>query len=69
MLTVEIDTLLPTRLGLRCGMTVRYGKDGPVRFVQAHMPWNTLTWHVRQEIMECLATYDEREIEEDVALF
>lgn len=69
MVTVELQSLLPTPKGLVCGLVIRYGKNGPVRFAKAQMPWGALTWHVREEIMHQLGRLDEREPEQDDPLF
>jgi hypothetical protein len=43
---VTVDKLVPTPSGLRMGCVVRYGEGGPVRFVDAELPWELLTAEV-----------------------
>jgi len=45
---VTIDKLVPTPSGLRLGSVIRYGEGGPVRFVDAEVPWELFTWEVLQ---------------------
>lgn len=46
MIRIDVDQASPSPSGLRLGLTVRYGKDGPVRFAQAWVPWDLLTGEV-----------------------
>jgi len=52
MIEVTVDTILPTRSGLRLGCTLRYGKNGPVKFVQVTAPWSLWNYHTRQETLK-----------------
>jgi hypothetical protein len=52
MIQVTVDTILPTRSGLRLGCTLHWGADGPVRFVQVIAPWDLWNYHTRQEILK-----------------
>lgn len=52
MLEVEIDRIVPSPSGLRFGLIVRYGKDGPVRFAAATLPWRAFTSDVRVEMLD-----------------
>lgn len=38
-ITVTVDKIHPTPSGLRCGSVIRYGADGPVRFVEVFLPY------------------------------
>lgn len=40
---VEIDKTAPSPSGLVLGCVVRFGKGGPVRFVQVSLPWSTIS--------------------------
>jgi len=52
MIEIAVDTILPTPSGLRCGMTVHYSKDGPVRFVEATIPWKAFGRDTRAEMLK-----------------
>jgi hypothetical protein len=51
---VTVDKLLPTPSGLRMGCVVRYGEGGPVRFVDAELPWELITAEVLAAIYDHL---------------
>jgi hypothetical protein len=47
---VTVDKLVPSPSGLRLGCVVRYGEGGPVRFVDAEIPWELWTYEVLAQI-------------------
>lgn len=51
MIQVEVDTISPSEHGLAIGCTVRFGDDGPVRFVKALVPRDLFDPEVRAELL------------------
>lgn len=51
MIRVEVDKIAPSEHGLAIGCVVRFGDDGPVRFVQAYVPRDLWDPEVRREMM------------------
>lgn len=39
MLKVTVEKISPSPSGLVMGLRIEYGKDGPIRFAQASIPW------------------------------
>jgi hypothetical protein len=56
MMTIEINQLAPSPSGLRCGCTVRYSSEGPVRFVEAVIPWRLFTPYDRAAVLRIFDT-------------
>jgi len=55
MLTVEINQIATSPTSLRFGCVVRYGKDGPVRFVSAYVDDTVLTQDTLIDLMNWAA--------------
>lgn len=51
MLEVTVDKITTSPSGLRLGLVIRYGKDGPVRFAQGVIPWTAFGHVDRAEIL------------------
>lgn len=51
MIEVSVDKIAPSPSGLRLGCVIRYGKDGPVRFAQAVIPWAAFGRETRAELL------------------
>jgi len=51
---ITVDQLVPTPSGLRLGTVVRYSEGGPVRFVDAELPWELITPEVLAAIYDWL---------------
>lgn len=52
MISVEVDQISPTKDGLRLGCVVRYGEGGPVRFVEAFLPYDVIDKPARASLIE-----------------
>lgn len=55
MLTISVDSISPSRSGLRLGGVLRYGEHGPVRFVEVVVPWPLFSKQVREDVSAQLA--------------
>lgn len=72
---VEISQIATYPTSLRFGCVVRYGKDGPVRFVSAYVDDRVLSQAVLTDLMAWCARQINRALDEerpepdDVALF
>ena len=51
MISVDVEKILPSPSGLVLGCIVRYGDGGPVRFVQATVPWAAFSKETRSEML------------------
>jgi hypothetical protein len=51
VIRIEIDQISPSTQGLRCGGSLHYSKDGPVRFVHFLVPWSLFSRPVRQDLL------------------
>lgn len=51
MIRVEVDKIAPSEHGLAIGCVVKFGDDGPVRFVQAYIPRDLFDPEVRRELL------------------
>lgn len=70
MLTVEVDQVVVTKGQVSLGLIVRYGKDGPVRFVKAGLPIGLLTPHTLGLILaEWDSVMDRKPEPDDIPLF
>jgi hypothetical protein len=58
---VTIDKLVPTPTGLRLGSVIRYSDDGPVRFVDAELPYDLFTPEVLAALYDALNKALDRE--------
>jgi len=58
---VVIDSLVVTPNGLVCGSVVHYGEGGPVRFVQAELPFELFTPDVLAGLYDALNKALDRE--------
>jgi len=71
---VEISQIATYPTSLRFGCVVRYGKEGPVRFVSAYVDDRVLSQEVLTDLMGWCARQinraldSEREAEEDIPL-
>lgn len=74
MIRVDINQISCTRDSLQIGCVVRFGDDGPVRFVRTYLEDDVLDWATLGELTEYLNRQvsrhldREREIAEDQAL-
>lgn len=50
MISVDINKIVATKDELRFGLVVRYGDDGPVRFVVAKLEDDVLDWRTLSEV-------------------
>jgi hypothetical protein len=75
MMTLEINQIVATGNSLRFGIIVRYSDNGPIRFVQAVLPDDTLDWTTLGEMAAWVARHTnrhldhERELEREDPLF
>lgn len=58
---VTVDKMIPSPSGMRLGCVVRYGEGGPVRFVDAELPWSLITAEVLAAIYDHLNRTLDRE--------
>lgn len=65
MLTVEIDRIVPSDSEIRFGCVVRYGQDGPVRFVQVRLGDEHLDWKTTAALMEYLTARVNRHLDQE----
>lgn len=62
---VTVDKMIPSPSGIRLGCVVRYGEGGPVRFVDAEIPWSLITAEVLAACYDHLnKTLDREPVEE-----
>jgi len=70
VLAVEVEKVVVTKGQVSLGLVVRYGKEGPVRFVQAHLPLGLVSPPVLGQIMAAWDREMDREpLGEDIPLF
>jgi hypothetical protein len=62
---VVVDQLVATPKGLVCGTVVHYGDGGPVRFVQAELPFELFTPDVLAALYDALNKALDREPKEE----
>lgn len=55
MIEVTVDKIAPTSEGLVLGCVVRYGKEGPVRFARAVIPWSAFGMDTQREMVHAFA--------------
>lgn len=73
MLEVRVDQIAATRSALSVGLVIQYSDHGPIRFAQAHVPWDLFTQEVRAELVSVfnrmVEAYLDEEPDDQLALF
>ena len=65
MITVDVETIVPTDSSLQFGLVIRYGEGGAVRFARARIEEDVLDWKTLQEMGRWITRQVERHLDRE----